>query len=99
MAVASLNKQLNGQTVDWDSEYSAPLMQGVNTFRTYVQAWYDGRFQDVIFYQQADNKIKQMICSILAGYAWDMSNPFVKESERRLNTIVELCQEPKPNVA
>jgi len=83
--------------IDWDSQYSEPLMQGVNTFRTYVQAWYDGRFQDVIFYQQPNNTIKQMICSILAGYAWDMNNPFVKESERRLNTIVELCREP--NVA
>ena len=97
MAVACLHKQLNGQKIDWDSQYSEPLMQGVNTFRTYVQAWYDGRFQDVIFYQQANNTIKQMICSILAGYAWDMNNPFVKESERRLNTIVELCREP--NVA
>jgi flavin-dependent dehydrogenase len=99
MAAACLNKQLNGQTINWESQYSAPLMQGVNTFRTYVQAWYDGRFQDVIFYQQANSSIKQMICSILAGYAWDMSNPFVKESERRLNTIVELCQEQQPDVA
>ncbi|WP_282109171.1 NAD(P)/FAD-dependent oxidoreductase [Shewanella algicola] len=93
MACATLDKQLKGETVDWQADYAEPLMLGVNTFRTYVQAWYDGRFQDVIFYQQANNNIKQMICSILAGYAWDTKNPFVKESERRLNTIVELCRE------
>ena len=93
MAAKCVTKQLNGDTVDWPTEYSAPLMQGVNTFRTYVQAWYDGRFQDVIFYENPNPKIKQMICSILAGYAWDVQNPFVKESERRLNMVVELCRQ------
>ena len=93
MAAKCVLKQLNGDTVDWPAEYSAPLMQGVNTFRTYVQAWYDGRFQDVIFYENPNPKIKQMICSILAGYAWDVQNPFVKDSERRLNMVVELCRQ------
>lgn len=96
MAAKCVTKQLNGETVDWQADYSAPLMQGVNTFRTYVQAWYDGRFQDVIFYEEPNPRIKQMICSILAGYAWDTNNPFVKDSERRLNMIVELCQQQAP---
>lgn len=96
MAAKCVTKQLNGEAVDWQADYSAPLMQGVNTFRTYVQAWYDGRFQDVIFYEAPNERIKQMICSILAGYAWDLNNPFVKDSERRLNMIVELCQQQAP---
>ncbi|WP_298771399.1 NAD(P)/FAD-dependent oxidoreductase [uncultured Shewanella sp.] len=91
LAVKSLIKQLNGDTVDWDLDYSAPLMQGVDTFRTYVQAWYDTRFQQVIFHQESNPKIKSMICSILAGYAWDTSNPYVNQPDRRLNTLVELC--------
>ncbi|MEZ9139954.1 MULTISPECIES: NAD(P)/FAD-dependent oxidoreductase [unclassified Shewanella] len=93
MAVETLIKQLDGNEVDWQQEYAKPLMQGVNTFRTYVQAWYDGRFQDVIFYDDPNPTIKQMICSILAGYAWDRNNPFVKDSERRLNMIVDLCRD------
>ncbi|ASJ98206.1 NAD(P)/FAD-dependent oxidoreductase [Shewanella marisflavi] len=92
IATKCVVKQLNGQAVDWQTEYAQPLMRGVDTFRTYVQAWYDGRFQDVIFYQEPNPKIKQMICSILAGYAWDENNPFVAESERRLNMVVELCR-------
>ena len=28
-----------------------------------------------------------MISSILAGYAWDESNPYVAQSERRFKTI------------
>ncbi|PTA48916.1 FAD-dependent oxidoreductase [Shewanella morhuae] len=96
MAAKCLTKQLNGETVDWQADYSAPLMQGVNTFRTYVQAWYDGRFQEVIFYENPNHRIKQMISSILAGYAWDTNNPFVKDSERRLNMVVELCKNNTP---
>ncbi|WP_110457611.1 NAD(P)/FAD-dependent oxidoreductase [Shewanella algidipiscicola] len=92
MATRCIVRQLEGESVDWQAEYATPLMRGVDTFRTYVQAWYDGRFQDVIFYESPNPKIKQMISAILAGYAWDENNPFVTESERRLNMIVELCQ-------
>lgn len=34
-----------------------------------------------------------MISSILAGYAWDLKNPYVKDSERRLNVLVETCRQ------
>lgn len=93
MAVKTLIRQLDGDKVDWQQDYAEPLMLGVNTFRTYVEAWYDGRFQAVIFYPDANEKIKQMICSILAGYAWDHNNPFVTESQRRLNVIFQLCND------
>jgi hypothetical protein len=33
-----------------------------------------------------------MISAILAGYAWDKNNPFVAQSERRLNVLAQLCQ-------
>ncbi|MEZ8045339.1 NAD(P)/FAD-dependent oxidoreductase [Vibrio sp. 10N.237.312.C02] len=88
--VECVEKQLNGEKVDWDREYAEPLMIGVNTFRTYVEGWYSGALQDVIFYQEPNPKIKQMVCSILAGYAWDQSNPYVNESKRRLKTLAEI---------
>ncbi|MEZ8391332.1 NAD(P)/FAD-dependent oxidoreductase [Vibrio splendidus] len=91
-AVECVEKQLNGESVDWDRDYADPLMIGVNTFRTYVEGWYSGTLQDVIFYQEPNPKIKQMVCSILAGYAWDQSNPYVKESKRRLTTLSEICR-------
>lgn len=90
--VECVEKQLNGEKVDWDREYAEPLMIGVNTFRTYVEGWYSGALQDVIFYQKPNPKIKQMVCSILAGYAWDQSNPYVNESKRRLKTLAEICR-------
>ncbi|WP_414932629.1 NAD(P)/FAD-dependent oxidoreductase [Vibrio europaeus] len=86
-------KQLNGQEVDWNQEYANPLMVGVNTFRTYVEGWYSGILQDVIFYQNPNPRIKQMISAILAGYAWDQDNPYVKNSDQRLKTLAEIVRE------
>ena len=91
MAAALLDRQLRGETVDWDAEFELPLRRGVDTFRAYVHAWYDGRFQDIMFGKNQPPGIRRMICSILAGYAWDQENPFVADPERRLDVIAQLC--------
>jgi len=91
MAAKLLHRQLSGERVDWEREFAVPLGRGVDCFRTYVEGWYDGSFQDVIYYGQAQPNIRRMICSILAGYAWDETNPYVAESKRRLKVLSELC--------
>ncbi len=95
IATDLLIRQFNGESVDWQKEYADALMIGVNTFRVYVEGWYSGDLQDVIFHESPDHKIKQMICSILAGYAWDTTNPFVAQPERRLRMIAEICRDTK----
>ena len=92
MASELVTKQLAGQSVNWQNDYAIPLKKGVDTFRTFVNAWYDSRFQDIIFYKQASDDVRAMICSILAGYAWDTNNPYVAESERRLGVLAEICK-------
>ncbi|XXG93681.1 NAD(P)/FAD-dependent oxidoreductase [Neisseria sp. Ec49-e6-T10] len=92
MAAGLLDRQLKGELVNWQQEFAQPLMVGVNTFRTYVEGWYNGTFQDVIFYEHANEDIRKMVCSILAGYAWDMSNPFVADAKRKLDVVYQLCQ-------
>lgn len=91
MAAAVLDRQLRGEAVDWTREFELPLRKGVDTFRTYVRAWYDGRFQDIMFAKTQPPDIRRMICSILAGYAWDETNPFVAEPQRRLDMVAQLC--------
>ena len=93
LAADVLDKQLNQQPVDWQQEFVEPLQKGVEIFRTFVTSWYDGGLQDVVFYGQQQANIKAMICSILAGYVWDETNPYVKKSNCRLNALVELCRE------
>ena len=94
LAAEVLDKQLKGEAVDWEKDFSEPLQIGVETFRTFVTAWYEGGLQDVVFFGQQQANIKQMICSILAGYVWDEKNPYVKNSRARLKTLAELCREP-----
>ncbi|MEQ7919658.1 NAD(P)/FAD-dependent oxidoreductase [Xanthomonas sp. WHRI 1810A] len=94
MAAGLLHRQLTGETVDWDTEFAIPLKRGVDTFRAYVESWYDGSFQDVIFYPGSTPDIRRMISSILAGYAWDERNPFVAEPKRRLRMLAEICASP-----
>ncbi|WP_295891983.1 NAD(P)/FAD-dependent oxidoreductase [uncultured Vibrio sp.] len=93
LASDCLVAHFGGEQVDWDSQYAKQLTVGVNAFRTYVEGWYDGSLQDVIFYPSPNARIKQMICSILAGYAWDESNPYVKDSKRRLNGLAEVIRQ------
>ena len=91
MAAAVLHRQLSGEAVDWEQEFSVPLKRGVDTFRTYVEGWYDCSFQDVIYHPNPQPEVRRMICAILAGYAWDQKNPYVAESRRRLKVLAELC--------
>ena len=93
LAADALHRQLSGERVDWEADFARPLMVGVETFRAYVQGWYDGIFQDVVFYKDPQPEIKRMISSILAGYAWDMDNPFVAEPQRRLRMLAQVCRE------
>lgn len=88
-----VDKHLKGENVDWQTEYAEPLKVGVDTFRVYVDAWYDTRFQEVIFSKEESDEVRRMISSILAGYAWDQNNPLVAKAKRRLNAIYELSKE------
>ncbi|MCK5191232.1 MAG: tryptophan 7-halogenase, partial [Methylococcales bacterium] len=94
LAADVLDKQLNHQQVDWQQEFVEPLQKGVEIFRIFVTSWYQGGLQDVVFYDQQQANIKAMICSILAGYVWDETNPYVKKAGSRLDALVELCREP-----
>jgi flavin-dependent dehydrogenase len=91
LAVGVLDRQLRGLNPDWEEEFAKPLKQGVNTFRDFVNAWYDGGLQDIIFTPDKDESVKRMICSILAGYAWDVENPYVKDSSR-IDILAKLCR-------
>lgn len=91
-------RKLKGEDVDWEKEYMEPTRQGVNTFRSYVMAWYEGTLDTIFFKDNPEPKIKNQICSVLAGYVWDMSNPFVKHHDtalQRLARTIELTEKIK----
>ena len=90
LAADLLAKQLTGGEADWQTEFAEPLMQGVNTFRTYVTGWYDHRFQNAIYAPNRSAEISRIISSILAGYAWDTHNPFVEKHAQRLDALATM---------
>lgn len=92
LAAPLVDKQLSGESVNWQDGYAEPLKFGVNTFRTFVEAWYDESFQNIVYSDQHDDKVRAMISSILAGYAWDKSNPFVAKSKRRVSVLAQICE-------
>ncbi|MCW5321001.1 FAD-dependent oxidoreductase [Verminephrobacter aporrectodeae subsp. tuberculatae] len=91
LAANCLQRQAQGAPVDWESDYARPLQAGVNTFRVFVESWYAGGFQKVIFHAKSSPEIRRMIASILAGYVWDTGNPYVAEPRRRLSVLEQLC--------
>jgi flavin-dependent dehydrogenase len=83
-------RKLKGENVDWDNDYTNFIRQGVDTFRTYVMAWYDGTLEKIFFSKNPDPEIKRQICSVLAGYVWDQSNPYVKDHAGALKRLAKL---------
>jgi flavin-dependent dehydrogenase len=91
LAATILQRQFAGQAVDWENEYAVPLKKGVETFRAFVESWYGGGFHRIIFHDQQPAEVRRMIAAVLAGYAWDDSNPYVRDPKRRLAALEELC--------
>lgn len=78
-------------TPDW-KEYRQYIEKGANTFKAYVDAWYHGHLQDILFAHKQVPQFKEMICSVLAGYAWDDTNPFVTKPEKSINALAKVIQ-------
>jgi flavin-dependent dehydrogenase len=93
LAVPLLDRVLQGEYVDWMQEYEIPLRKGIQVFRAYVESWYEGDFQDVVFSNSQNESIRRMVSSLLAGYAWDETNPIHKNAKRRLSTLAEYCRD------
>ena len=82
--------------MEWDTEYSAYVMRGVDTFRAFVEAWYDGSFRTVLFAPNPREPITRMITSVLAGQVWDLDNPFVRDPQRKLSQLARLIERTAP---
>lgn len=93
LAAKLMIKEMKGQVVDWDTEYSTYIKQGVDTFRSYVTGWYTGELQNIFFADEINEEFKKQICSVLAGYVWDQSNPFVKKHKTIISTLSTVLTE------
>ncbi len=92
LAAGLVIKKLQGEQIDWQTAYQDKMMIGVNTFRTYVMAWYEGSLQKVFFADKQQEEVIKQICSVLAGYVWDMENLYVREHETAFKKLVRLIE-------
>jgi flavin-dependent dehydrogenase len=91
------HKHLQGEAVDWKTEYEDVIQKGIDVFRSYVTGWYNGDFQTIVFAKYIDRDFKNQICSVLAGYVWDQSNPFVKKHDTILGTLAKVIRMKERN--
>lgn len=91
-AAELVDKQLNGDLVDWEQDYVKYIQRGVDTFRSYVEGWYNGNLPNIFFSPESLQQFKEQICSVLAGYVWDTSNPFVRKHKTIISTLSKVLE-------
>lgn len=92
LATDLIDRQFKGEPVDWKKEFSDELYVGIDTFRECVDAWYTGALQRIIFNRPKEmNDVTRQLTSVLAGYAWDRENMFVKTPKRTMRVVEEWC--------
>jgi len=98
-AAKLISKELNGETVNWEEDYTNYIKYGVDVFATYVKEWYTGNLQTLFFHRPENPEVKRQICAVLAGYVWDETNPFVKKHDRLVKTFAHLIHMEKEKSA
>ncbi|MFV0573324.1 MAG: NAD(P)/FAD-dependent oxidoreductase [Xanthomarina gelatinilytica] len=95
MSAKLISKELRGELVDWEEDYSNYIKYGVAVFSTYVKEWYTGNLQTLFFHRPENPDVKRQICAVLAGYVWDKTNPFVTKHDRIVKTLAHLIDMEK----
>lgn len=85
-------KEMNGEKVDWQTDYEDYMKEGIDVFTTYVQEWYTGNLQELFFHQPENPDVKEKICAVLAGYVWNKENPFVKKHNSVIRNMAYLIR-------
>ena len=85
-------RELKGEEIDYKVEYEEYMMLGINVFREYVNAWYDGSLQTILFTDRKNDEVIKKIISILSGYVWDKNNSFVASSRLALKTTYQVLK-------
>jgi len=90
LAAKLVTKIIKGEDVDLEKEYVDPVQHGVDVFTSYVNEWYSGNLQKLFFHKPENPEVKKQICSILAGYVWDKTNPFITKHDRIIKSVAHL---------
>jgi flavin-dependent dehydrogenase len=87
-AAKTILRHLSGETVDWSRDYDEYVLSGMEVFKAYVNAWYDGWLHSIFHHPRKNETVMKQIVSILSGYVWDSKNPLVRQPLKRLSMIL-----------
>lgn len=91
-AAKLLDRQLSGEQVDWHKKYVEYVKHAGSVFGSVVNTWYSGDLQELFFYSNIRMDIKKQLTSVLAGYVWDKTNPFVAKKEKLIQTLAKVIR-------
>lgn len=90
-AAKLVDKSLKDEHCDWKTDYADFMAQGIDVFRTFVNAWYKNELSAIFYSKEITHEFRCMICSILAGYVWDTTNPIVKKHKTAVTTLYKVA--------
>lgn len=88
-AARAIHSEFVDGEFDWSTEYAEPMMAGINVLCDCVECWYDGTLKQLIYAQEADLPYRSEITSILAGGAWDRTNPLTRDTAWSLRYLMD----------
>lgn len=88
-------RQINGEKVNWQKEYTEYMEYGIGVFTTYVKEWYTGNLQELFYHQPENPDVKRKICAVLAGYVWNKENTFVSKHHNIIKNMAYMIRENK----
>ena len=91
LAAAVLQRHFAGEMVDWQSEFAMPLKRGVDTFRAFVESWYRGGFQRIVFHRRQPRGNSAHDLGDPGGLCLGPNQSLCARTERRLAALEELC--------
>lgn len=88
-------REINGEQIDWEKDFTHYMQRGIDVFTTYVKEWYTGNLQTLFFHRPENLDVKEKVCAVLAGYVWNEENPFVKKHNRVIRSIAYMLENNK----
>jgi flavin-dependent dehydrogenase len=90
-AAKLIHRSLNGESVDWETEYAETVAKAVGVFRVFVRSWYEGQLARLLMRKNKTDGLKRAITAILGGYVLDPENPFARNPDAALSALLKLA--------
>lgn len=86
------HRTLEGEKVDWETEYDGVLHKAVGVFLAFIESWYRRDLEAIFFAKSKPEGMKKRITSILGGHVLRDDNSLVREPMASLQRLAEAAR-------